>query len=136
MATNIERQLFTAAAELVVSRFPKGWGAAAAVRTATGKILTSVAPDTEIESVGLCMEVGAYLEARKLNEAVTHSLCLAREDEHAKFSILSPCGVCKEVLMHWGGDVMAATSNPKNELIFKSIRELMPDHHSLLATRK
>ena len=136
MTNTIERQLFTAAAELVVTRFPKGWGAAAAVRTETGKILTSVAPEIEVESVGLCMEVGAYLEARKLNEAVTHSLCLAREDEHAVFSILSPCGVCKEILLHCGGDVMAATSNAKNELIFKSIRELMPDHHSLSAARK
>ncbi|MGJ8581293.1 MAG: cytidine deaminase [Psychromonas sp.] len=128
---NIEEQLFKAAAELVNSRYPISWGGAAAIRTESGKILTSVAPDIKVESLGLCMEVGAYLEAHKLNEAVTHSLCIAREDENSDFKVLSPCGVCRERLIHWGGDVMAAISSTNDELVFKSIRELMPDHWSL-----
>ncbi|MHA2939681.1 cytidine deaminase [Vibrio sp. RC27] len=128
---NIEKAIFDAAVELINSRYPSGWGGAAAVRTETGKILTSVAPDIKVESLGLCMEVGAYLEAHKLNEAVTHSLCIARDDEHSEFKVLSPCGVCRERLVHWGGDVMAAVSTPNDELTFKSIRELMPHHWSL-----
>ena len=128
---NIDAQLFKAAAELVYSRYPINWGGAAAIRTESGKILTSVAPDIKVESLGLCMEVGAYLEAHKLNEAVTHSLCIYREDENSDFKVLSPCGVCRERLVHWGGDVMAAISTSNNELTFKSIRELMPDHWSL-----
>ncbi len=128
---NIEKAIFDAAVELINSRYSSGWGGAAAVRTETGKILTSVAPDIKVESLGLCMEVGAYLEAHKLNEAVTHSLCIARDDEHSEFKVLSPCGVCRERLVHWGGDVMAAVSTPNDELTFKSIRELMPHHWSL-----
>ena len=133
---NIEEKLFEAAVQLVNSRYPNNWGGAAAIRTESGKILTSVAPEIKVESLGLCMEVGAYLEAHKLNEAVTHSLCIAREDENSDFKVLSPCGVCRERLANWGGDVMAAISTSNNELIFKSIRELMPNHWSIAFNEK
>ncbi len=129
---NIEQQLYQAALDLINTRYPNGWGGAAAVRTRSGKILTSVAPDVKNDALSLCMEVGAYLEAHKLNEEVTHSLCLCREDEHGEILILSPCGVCQERLVHWGGDVQAAISNPGNKLVFKTIRELMPHHWSLV----
>ncbi|VAW36119.1 hypothetical protein MNBD_GAMMA01-221, partial [hydrothermal vent metagenome] len=33
-------------------------------------------------------------------------------------------------LVHWGGDVSVAISNPDNKLIFKTIRELQPYHWS------
>ncbi len=129
---NIEQQLYQAALDLINTRYPNGWGGAAAVRTRSGKILTSVAPDVKNDALSLCMEVGAYLEAHKLNEEVTHSLCLCREDEHGEIMILSPCGVCQERLVHWGGDVQAAISNLGNKLVFKTIRELMPHHWSLV----
>ncbi|HHE0475688.1 TPA: cytidine deaminase, partial [Vibrio parahaemolyticus] len=109
---NIEKELYQAAVELVNMRYPSGWGGAAAIRTESGKILTSIAPDTKNDALSLCMEVGAYLEAHKLNERVTHSLCLCRENENDEFLILSPCGVCQERLVHWGGDVKAAITTP------------------------
>ncbi|WP_182033395.1 cytidine deaminase [Vibrio diabolicus] len=127
----IEKDLYDAAVQLIETRYPTGWGGAAAVRTRSGKILTSVAPDVKNDALSLCMEVGAYLEAHKLNEAVTHSLCICREDENGDFLVLSPCGICQERLVHWGGDVQAAISNESNELVFKTIRELMPHHWSL-----
>ncbi|EGX7690558.1 cytidine deaminase [Vibrio parahaemolyticus] len=128
----IEKDLYDAAVQLIETRYPTGWGGAAAVRTRTGKILTSVAPDVKNDALSLCMEVGAYLEAHKLDEAVTHSLCICREDENGDFLVLSPCGICQERLVHWGGDVKAAISNENNKLVFKPIRELMPHHWSLV----
>jgi cytidine deaminase len=125
---NIETILYKAAVELIEKRYPQGWGGAAAIMTASGEVLTSVAPDTRNDALSLCMEVGAYLEAHKLNDPVTHSLCIYRDDETAEFIVLSPCGVCRERLAHWGGDVLAAVTNTENRLIFKSIRELLPDH--------
>ena len=127
-----EQRLYHAAVELIRKRYPRGWGGAAAVRTETGKILTSIAPDTKNDALSLCMEVGAFLEAHKLNEKVTHSLCICREDESSEFLVLSPCGVCQERLVHWGGDVKAAISTKENKLVFKTIRELMPHHWSLV----
>ncbi|CAH6798962.1 Cytidine deaminase [Vibrio chagasii] len=127
-----EQELYHAAVDLIKKRYPRGWGGAAAVRTETGKILTSIAPDTKNDALSLCMEVGAFLEAHKLNEKVTHSLCICREDESSEFLVLSPCGVCQERLVHWGGDVKAAISTKENKLVFKTIRELMPHHWSLV----
>ncbi|SHH23945.1 cytidine deaminase [Ferrimonas marina] len=133
---SIEQELYNRAVELIKQRYPTGFGGAAAVRTESGRILTSVGPDVKNDALSLCMEVGAYLEAHKLDEAVTHSLCLCREDEHGKFLILSPCGICQERLVHWGGDVQAAISTPDNTLVFKSLRELMPHHWSLVNGEK
>lgn len=133
---NIEAQLLESAKKLINSRYPCGWGGAAAVHTESGRILTSVAPEIKLESLGLCIEVGAYLEAHKLNDAVTHSLCISRQDENSEFIILSPCGVCRERLIHWGGDVMTAINTTSNELTFKPIRELLPDHWSIAFNEK
>ena len=127
---NVEIDLYNTARNLIQERYPEGWGGAAAVMTSAGNILSSIGPDTKNDALALCMEVGAYLEAHKLNEAVTHSLCLYREDEAAPFLVLTPCGICQERLVHWGGDVLAAVTNPENELIFKPIRELQPHHWS------
>lgn len=125
-------ELFDAAKKLAESRYPKGWGGAAALLAKSGKILTSVAPDTKNDALSLCMEVGACLEAHKLNDAVTHSLCVYRKDENSDFIILTPCGICQERLVHWGKGVRVAVSNPANQVVFKTLDELMPDHWSMV----
>ncbi len=126
----IEKELFEAAKALIVRRYPAGWGGAAALGTETGKVLTSIAPETRNDALSLCMEVGACLEAHKLNERVTHSLCVYRESENDEFIILTACGMCQERLSHWGRSVEVAISNPGNDLIFKPLSELMPHHWS------
>jgi cytidine deaminase len=128
--TMIEKELFEAAKALVLKRYPAGWGGAAALATESGKVLTSVAPETLNDALSLCMEVGACLEAHKLNERVTHSLCVYRESENEEFIILTACGMCQERLSHWGRAVEVAISNPGNDLIFKPLSELMPHHWS------
>ena len=123
-------ELYQSAALTAEKRYPEGWAGAAAIRTDSGNILTSIAPETKNDALSLCMEVGACLEAHKLNESVTHSICLYRKNQFDKFIILSPCGICLERLSHWGGDVQVAISNPDNTLIFKQLRELLPHHWS------
>ncbi|MGJ8529788.1 cytidine deaminase [Maritalea sp.] len=127
---SLEEDIYSAALNLVEQRYPKGWGGAAAVRLATGEIVTSVAPDTELDVLSSCMELGSFLEAHKQNVPVTHSLCIFRENEKSPFKILSPCGVCQERLRFWGTSVLVAVTNPSNELIFKSLGELQQHHWS------
>ncbi|WP_163832724.1 cytidine deaminase [Spartinivicinus ruber] len=130
---NIGEQLYQAAMRLSEKRYPVDFGGAAAIRTQSGKILTSVAPDTKNDALALCMEVGALLvEAHILNEIVTHSLCIYRESEKADYLILSPCNICQERVVHWGGNVQVTISNQQNQLIFKTIRELQPYHWSIV----
>jgi cytidine deaminase len=127
---SIDEDLYDAATSLVEARYPKGCGGAAAARTESGKILTSISPDTKNDALALCMEVGAFLEAHKLNEAITHMVAVSRKSENSEFLILSPCGVCQERLVHWGGNVLVAVTNPENSLILKPIRKLQPYHWS------
>ncbi|MBN4075091.1 MAG: cytidine deaminase [SAR86 cluster bacterium] len=127
---NIADELFNAASSLLKARFPKGPGGAAALRTESGKILTSIAPATKNDALALCMEVGAILQAHKLGEAITHMVAVCRENKSSELLILSPCGICQERLVHWGGDVLVAITNPEHKLILKPIRELQPYHWS------
>lgn len=125
---NIEQRLFEAAKELVMKRYPSGWGGAAAMYTSDGEILTSVTPEVINASTELCMETGAILEAHKRNTKITHSLCIARDNEKEEFKVLSPCGVCQERLFYWGSDVKVAVTTPDNQLLFKSLEEVQPYH--------
>ena len=133
---SIKHDLHKAAITQAKARYPKGWAGAAAVRLSSGEIITSVAPDIKNEALALCMEVGTYLEAHRQNLSVTHSLCISRENENSEFLILSPCGICQERLIHWGGDVLVAISNVENKLFFKAIRELQPYHWSIVYDEK
>ena len=126
----IERELYRLAAELIVRRYPKGWGGAAAVYTEQGSFLTSVAIETFNASCELCIEVGAMCEASKLNERITHCLCLVRDDEHSPFKVLSPCGICQERLRFWGEDVRVAVTAEDSALKFVTLGELQPYHWS------
>lgn len=125
---SVEDDLYQSAIALIKHRYPTGWGGAAAIRLKSGDILTSVAPDTDFDALAVCMELGAILQAHKLDQTVTHSLCVFRDDEYSRFTILSPCGICQERLRHWGSDVMVAISNPEQEVVFKPLLALQPHH--------
>ncbi len=132
----IEHELFEAAKGLIEQRYPVGWGGAAAIALEDGRTLTSVAPEVENNALSLCIEVGAFLEANKLNLTVTHSLCIVRNDESSEFVFLSPCGICQERLLYWGSDVLVAITNERNELVFKPLKELICHHWSIAYGKK
>lgn len=126
---NLEKTLYEEAAVLVRKKYPIGWGGAAAMRLEDGTIVTSIAPEVINASTELCMETGSILEAHKLGKKVTHSICIAREDEHTDFEVLSPCGVCQERLFYWGSDVKAAVTIPgEKDVIFKTLADIQPYH--------
>lgn len=125
---NIEQQLYDVVKHLIEQRYSNDWGGAAAIRVEDGTIYTSVAPGVINASTELCMETGAILEAHKFQKKVTHSICLARENEHSELKVLSPCGVCQERLFYWGPEVQCAITNAKQDIIFKPLKELQPYH--------
>lgn len=127
---SIGNDLYEAATALAARRYPTGWAGAAAVRLATGEIVTSIAPDVDLDVLSLCMEVGGMLEAHKRDEPLTHSLCVVRESEKEPFRVLSPCGVCQERLRFWGADVLVAITNAENALVFRRLLDLQPHHWS------
>lgn len=101
-------------------------GGVAVLRIESGEYLISVWDEEVNESAYLCAEVGSICEAHKLNAKVTHSLCVCRQKDNDTQKILSPCGICQERLFYFGSGVKCAITNDKNEIIFKTLKELQP----------
>lgn len=124
----IEEKMHQIVIELIKSRYPIGWGGAAVVYTAKDHFFTSVALDTANGSAQLCIEVGAFCEAHKYNEKVTHCLCVVRDDEKSPFKVLTPCGICQERLRYWGTDILVGVTTHNNDLRFVKLQEFQPYH--------
>jgi cytidine deaminase len=125
---NLDRELIDAAIELAKNRFPTEDACVAALKTATGRILTSVCAEAVLDSACLCAETGAICEAHKLNEPVVASVCIDWAASTAEFKILPACGVCQERLAFWGLDVEIAvpSSEPGQTWQFRKLRQLRP----------
>ena len=121
-------QMWEKALDFLDKRFPKDWGGCAVMYTEEGKFLISVALESYNGSAGLCMETGAMCEAQKYNYKITHSLCVSRDHPDEELKILTACGICRERLRYWGGDVKIAVTNPANRVIFKTLDELDPHY--------
>ena len=122
--TNI---LFNKATEFIIKRYPKGWGGAAVLRTDQNNYIISVAPETCNAGASLCIETGAICEAHKIDEAVTHSICIVRENEESPFKVLTPCGICQERLMYWD-NVLVGVTTQDFSLKLVPLTELQPFH--------
>ena len=120
----MEKILFDKVTKFIKERYPEGWGGAAIMKTEQGSYLMSVALESANASAGLCMETGAMCEAQKLNEKITHSLCVTRDDEKSPFKVLTPCGICQERLTYWGNDVQVGITSERKEVVFKPMNEI------------
>ncbi len=120
----IEQELYDRVTTFIEDRYPNDWGGAAIMKTEQGSYLISVALESANASAGLCMETGAMCEAQKLNEKITHSLCITRDDEDSPYKVLTPCGICQERLLYWGDEVLVGVTVDNDELIFKPLKEI------------
>jgi cytidine deaminase len=126
----LDQSLVHAAIQQALSRFPTGYAGAAAVRTETGRVITSVSFDPPNSGAALCHEAGAYCEANRLGEAVIASVCVSRSSPDRPFFILSPCGICQERLALWGPNVEVAVAVPGQPSKWQSRRlaEIQPHY--------
>lgn len=127
---SLDQSLVDAAIEQALTRFPVGEAGAAAVRTATGRVITSVCFDLPNSAAALCHEAGAYCEANRRGEAVVASVCVSRSLPDRPFLILAPCGICQERLALWGPDVAVAVAVPgrPGEWQEKRLADLQPHY--------
>lgn len=124
-----EQALYDFTKKELLRRYPSGWGGVAGMRLSDGTFISSISPDFPNAGSSVCMELGAMLEAANRDLAVTHTLCLVREDEHAPIKILTPCGICQERLSLWGNAVRCGiTTADPTSLHFASLQELQPHH--------
>ena len=126
----LDQSLVDAAIQQALARFPSGYAGAAAIRTETGQILTSVCFEPPNSGAGLCHETGAYCEANRLDARVVASVCVSRSESGRPFLILAPCGICQERLALWGPDVEVAVAVPgqPSEWESKLLSQLQPHY--------
>ena len=126
----LDQSLVDAAIQQALARFPTGYAGAAAVRTETGQILTSVCFDPPNSGAGLCHEAGAYCEANRLGARVVASVSVSRSEPSRPFLMLAPCGICQERLALWGLDVEVAVAVSGQPSVWESklLSELQPHY--------
>ena len=127
---SLDQSLVDAAIRQALIRFPSGYAGAAAVRTATGQIVTSVSFDAPNAGASLCHETGAFCEANRLGVRVVACVCVSRSEPGRPFLILAPCGICQERLAFWGSDVEVAVAVPgePGQWQVKRLAELQPHY--------
>jgi cytidine deaminase len=108
MSEPVDQSFVSAVIAFAAERFPTGEAIAGAVKTETGKVLTSVYVQAAVDTAHLCAETGAICEAHKLGERVVAAVCVYRADPKDPFRIIPPCGVCQERLSYWGLDLSVA----------------------------
>jgi cytidine deaminase len=124
----LDENLIQSCKDFIEKRFPsKAIEGAAAMYTENGQILMSTSPEVINGGTALCHEVGAICEAYKLNQRITASACVSR-DEDGSYLIFTPCGICQERLYIWGGDVEVAVPKADNptEWEMKLLKEVQP----------
>jgi cytidine deaminase len=123
LGMKVDQELVDAAKTLLIARYGEtGWGGAAAMYTATGTVLTSVCVEALSESSGLCIETGAIAEAHKLNDPVTASACVIRDDDSPAVRVIASCGACQERLRFWGPDVEVAVPDDQTPAGWRAYR--------------
>ena len=127
---SLDQSLVDAAIEQALERFPSGYAGAAAVRTDTGRVITSVCFDAPNDAVSLCHEAGAFCEANRIGERVVASVCVSRSQPDREFLILPPCGICQERLALWGPETEVAVSvrGKPGRWEAKRLREVHPHY--------
>lgn len=126
----LDQSLVDAAIRQAMDRFPSGYAGAAAIRTETGQVLTSVALDPPNPSAALCHETGALCEANRLGARVVACVCVSRSEPGKPFLILAPCGICQERLAIWGPKVEVAVALPGSPGSWQSrhLSEIQPHY--------
>lgn len=126
----LDQSLVDHAIQQALVRFPTGYAGAAAIRTDSGQVLTSVCFEAPNSGASLCHETGAYCEANRIGAKVVASVCVSRSEPGKPFLILAPCGICQERLATWGPEVEVAVAVPGQPGVWQSKRldELQPHY--------
>ncbi len=97
-------ELHRAAAELIMARYaPRRHVIAAAVRGGSGQIYTAVNLDCHLRRAAVCAEGAAIALAMSAGEEkITAVLALRYDPEVGAPWIVSPCGICRELILDYG----------------------------------
>jgi cytidine deaminase len=128
--TNEDIELIKAAEDTITKHFKVGkHHVGAAIRTKSGKIITSINFEAYIRRADICAEAIAIGRAILQGESSFDTIVAVRhpysyENDQA-IKVISPCGVCRELIYDYGPDIKVIIPNNKGVEKY-SISDLLP----------
>jgi cytidine deaminase len=110
-----DRALLREATEAIRTRYRYGrYTVGAALRGSSGRVYAAVNLDATVGRAAVCAEAVALGAAVMAGEAAIEAVVAVRQhrrdeaapDEPPKVSLVSPCGLCRELLLDHAPDVM------------------------------
>jgi len=129
---DIFQTLHRAAADLIKSRYtPQRHVIAAAVMTASGKVYSAVNLDSYLRRAAMCAEAGAIAAAMTAGEREITAILAVRHDEGiAAPQLVSPCGICRELIADYGPDAMVFVPDVNGAPKAHNVAELLPNRYA------
>lgn len=115
--TEDDLKLVDEARSIISKRYKEGWHSiGSAIRTKSGKIITAVHIEANVGRIAVCAEAVAIGKAISEGHddfdtivAVAHP---HPEDEGREIKVVSPCGMCRELISDYGKDVKVIYPTP------------------------
>lgn len=94
----------------------------AAVLTKSGKIFSSANIGNVVGGAEICAERAALIKAVSAGERDFEAIAIIGDTENP----ITPCGICRQVIIEFGTEIKIIMANTKGQYIEKSISELLP----------
>ncbi|UTD27262.1 cytidine deaminase [Bradyrhizobium sp. WD16] len=134
MLTDQEKELITAATEVISRRYRNDWQeVGAALRTRDGRIVTGVNIDAYIGRIAVCAEAIAI--GRAITETGDHGIDTIvavrhpKPDEPGRIAVVSPCGICRELIHDYDAKARVIVPDQGREPKVVTIGELLPNKY-------
>lgn len=99
----------------------------AAIRTKSGKVFTAVNLEAYIGRVAVCAEAIALGKAISEGENEFESIvAVLSNDEGTDSYVVSPCGICRELISDYGENIEIILSNNVGQLSKTNVLNLLP----------
>jgi cytidine deaminase len=104
MPLSVKDRALVAAAEAIIRRqyVPDWQHLGAALRTASGRVVTAVNLDTYVGRCAVCAEAVALGRAFSEGERAFDTIVAVRWVGRGEATVVSPCGICRELLSDYG----------------------------------
>lgn len=124
MEKSLRERLITAAAEVRERAYApySHYKVGAALLGKSGKIYTGCNVENVSFGATICAERSAVVKAVSDGETSFEALAVIADGDHPA----SPCGICRQFLAEFGGDLLLILSNLHGDRIETTLREWLP----------
>jgi len=128
-----DRLLVDAATAAIKQRYRNDWQeVGAALRTRSGKIFTGVNLDAYLGRMAVCAEAvalgRAFVELGADGIETIVAVRHPKPDETGKIAVVSPCGICRELIHDYDAKARVIVPNGKSPAV-TTIGELLPNKY-------